>query len=48
MSAKHLGRYVQEYSFRHNTAQIGTLAFIGMTIDRMDGKRLTYRRLINA
>lgn len=48
MSAKHLGRYVQEYSFRHNTAHVGTLAFIGMTIDRMDGKRLTYRRLINA
>ena len=48
MSAKHLGRYVQEFSFRHNTAHVGTLAFIGMTIDRMDGKRLTYRRLINA
>jgi transposase-like protein len=48
MSAKHLARYVQEFSFRHNTAQVGTMNFIGMTIDRMDGKRLTYRRLINA
>lgn len=48
MSAKHLGRYVQEYSFRHNTAHVGTLDFIGMTVDRMDGKRLTYRRLISA
>lgn len=48
MSAKHLGRYVREFSFRHNTAQIGTLDFINMTIARMDDKRLTYRRLINA
>lgn len=48
MSAKHLARYVQEYSFRHNTAHVGTMTFIGMTIDRMDGKRLTYRRLIGA
>lgn len=48
MSAKHLARYVQEFSFRHNTAHVGTLDFIGMTIDRMTDKRLTYRRLINA
>ena len=48
MSAKHLARYVKEFSFRHNTAQVGTMAFIGMTIDRMDGKRLTYKGLINA
>ncbi len=48
MSVKHLHRYVKEFSFRHNTAQIGTLDFINMTIARMDDKRLTYRRLINA
>ncbi|HPD91295.1 MAG TPA: IS1595 family transposase [Pararhodobacter sp.] len=48
MSAKHLHRYVKEFSFRHNTAQIGTMDFIGMTIDRMAGKRLTYKGLINA
>ena len=48
MSAKHLHRYVKEFSFRHNTAKIGTMDFIGMTIDRMADKRLTYRRLINA
>ncbi|MFC4670751.1 IS1595 family transposase [Seohaeicola nanhaiensis] len=48
MSAKHLHRYVKEFSFRHNKAQIGTLDFIGMTIERMADKRLTYRRLINA
>lgn len=48
MSAKHLHRYVKEFSFRHNTAQLGTMPFINMTIDRMAQKRLTYGRLINA
>ncbi|MGS4948270.1 IS1595 family transposase [Meridianimarinicoccus sp. RP-17] len=48
MSAKHLHRYIKEFSFRHNTARIGTMDFIGMTIDRMVDKRLTYRELINA
>lgn len=47
MSAKHLHRYVKEFSFRHNTAQAGTMNFIGMTIDRMVDKRLTYKGLIN-
>jgi transposase-like protein len=48
MSAKHLHRYVDEFSFRHNTAQSGTMKFIEMTIARMVGKRLTYKDLINA
>ena len=48
MSAKHLHRYVDEFSFRHNTAHVGTLQFIEMTIQRMASKRLTYKELISA
>ena len=48
MSAKHLYRYVNEYSFRHNTAKVGTMRFIDQTIARMIGKRLTYKGLIHA
>ena len=48
MSAKHLHRYIKEFSLRHNTARAGTINFIGMTIDRMVNKRLTYQGLINA
>ena len=48
MSAKHLHRYVNEFAFRQNTAQDGTMKFIDKTIARMVGKRLTYKGLINA
>lgn len=48
MSPKHLHRYVNEFAFRQNTRASGTMGFIDLTIDRMIGKRLTYKGLIHA
>ena len=48
MSAKHLHRYVNEFSNRHNTATCGTMDFIDDTLLNMKDRRLTYKELINA
>jgi transposase-like protein len=45
MSEKHLHRYVNEFSHRHNTAQMGMIDSIGVTIDGMVGRRLCYEEL---
>ncbi len=45
ISAKQLHRHVKEFSFRHNTSQVGTMQFINMTIYRIVSNHLTYKEL---
>jgi len=45
MSVRHLHRYINEFSFRLDTAKVDTMQFIAMTVDRMKGRRLTYGML---
>jgi hypothetical protein len=46
-SAKHLGRYVDEFTFRLNEGNVKehTLARLDAFVDRVRGKRITYARL---
>lgn len=46
MSPKHLGRYVAEFSGRHNQRPLNTAAQMGRMAAGMDGKRLPYAVLI--
>ncbi len=46
MSPKHLGRYVAEFSGRHNIRESGTRAQMASVVKGMVGKRLRYRDLI--
>jgi len=48
MSHKHLHRYVNEFSYRHNTASCVTLQFLDKTVTNMSHRRLTYKELTNA
>lgn len=47
-SPKHLGRYVDEFTFRLNAAKVTrhTLERLDSFVDALRGKRLTYKRLI--
>ena len=46
LSAKHLNRYVQEFSARHNVRELDTSAQIDSLLQGMRGKRLKYEALI--
>lgn len=46
MSAKHLQRYINEFSGRHNIRELDTIAQMQEIVARSIGKRLTYRQLI--
>lgn len=45
MSVQHLHRYVNEFACRKNTAHVDTIDCMGVTIDGMKGRRLTYKEL---
>jgi transposase-like protein len=46
LSEKHLDRYVQEFVCRENMRDMDTLDQMGFIIENMDGKRLTYKKLL--
>ena len=46
VSRKHLDRYVTEFSGRHNARPLGTEVQMANIVKGMEGKRLTYNRLI--
>lgn len=48
MSAKHLDRYIGEFSNRQNTLNLTTLEFLGDTAKRMVGRHISYKALIHA
>ena len=47
MSEKHLQRYVDEFSGRHNVRCLDTLDQMKSMVRGMDGKRLRYKDLIS-
>ena len=47
MSFKHLDRYVNEFSGRHNIRNRDTLDQMAAVVRGLEGKRLRYRELIS-
>lgn len=45
MSVKHLNRYVNEFSGRHNTRKLSTIDQMAFMAHRMNDKRLKYKEL---
>ena len=46
MSAKHLQKYVNEFSGRHNIRCQDTLLQMAKVVRGLDGKRLEYKELV--
>ena len=46
MSAKHLQRYVNEFSGRHGVRERNTIDLMQSVVAGMEGKRLMYRDLV--
>ena len=46
ISPKHLHRYVDEFSGRHNVRPMDTVDQMAFVVRQATGKRLTYRELI--
>ena len=46
MSAKHLHRYIYEFSGRHNVRPLDTIDMMSKMVLGSNGKRLTYAELI--
>ena len=46
VSAKHLGRYVDEFSGRHNDRPLDTLDQMSRMVKGTEGKRLRYQDLV--
>jgi len=48
MSAKHLSRYVTEFTGRHNVRGLDTIVQMTILVQGIDGKRLRYDDLVEA
>ena len=46
MSVRHLGRYVGEFTARHNLRPLDTIDQMGRVAEGMQGKRLRYQDLV--
>ena len=47
MSVKHLGRYVNEFSGRHNICELDTIDQMNSVVGGMAGKQLKYDELVS-